>query len=119
MNYYRLFVKPGCPFCESAIRHLKNEDEIFVAIQIAGFFLGKDKPAATLKIFGILGTLAMLVGLFSTGYVALFAFISGGLFCSIMWPCIFDLSIRGLGKYTTQGSSFLIMIFAFFPNTSS
>ena len=65
---------------------------------------------ATLKIFGALGTIAMLVGLFSTGYVALFAFISGGLFCSIMWPCIFDLSIRGLGKYTSQGSSFLIMM---------
>ena len=83
---------------------------IFVAIQIAGFFLGKDKAAATLKIFGALGTIAMLVGLFSTGYVALFAFISGGLFCSIMWPCIFSLSIKGLGKYTSQGSSFLIMM---------
>ena len=83
---------------------------IFVAIQIAGFFLGKDKAAATLKIFGVLGAVAMLVGLFSTGYVALFAFISGGLFCSIMWPCIFALSIKGLGKYTSQGSSFLIMM---------
>ena len=83
---------------------------IFVAIQIGGFFFGKDKAAATLKIFGALGTIAMLVGLFSTGYVALFAFISGGLFCSIMWPCIFDLSIRGLGKYISQGSSFLIMM---------
>ena len=83
---------------------------ILVAIQIVGFFLGKDKPSSTLKIFGILGTVAMLVGLFSTGYVALFAFISGGLFCSIMWPCIFALSIKGLGKYTSQGSSFLIMM---------
>ena len=83
---------------------------IFVALQIAGFFLGKDKPTSTLKIFGVLGTLAMLVGLFSAGYVALFAFISGGLFCSIMWPCIFTLSIQGLGKYTSQGSSFLIMM---------
>ena len=82
----------------------------FVAIQIAGFFFGKDKPVATLKIFGLLGILAMLVGLFSSGYLALFAFISGGLFCSIMWPCIFDLSIKGLGKYTSQGSSFLIMM---------
>ena len=83
---------------------------IFVAIQIAGFFVGKDKPTSTLKIFGVLGAIAMLVGLFSTGYVALFAFISGGLFCSIMWPCIFTLSIQGLGKYTSQGSSFLIMM---------
>ncbi len=81
-----------------------------VAIQIAGFFLGKDKPTSTLKIFGILGVIAMLTGLFTSGYIALFAFLSGGLFCSIMWPCIFALSIKGLGKYTSQGSSFLIMM---------
>ena len=77
-----------------------------VAIQIGGFFLGKEKPALTLKLFGILGVLSMLVGLFSTSYIALFAFLCGGLFCSIMWPCIFALSIRGLGEYTSQGSSF-------------
>ncbi len=83
---------------------------ILVAIQIAGFFLAKDRASITLKIFGCLGILAMLIGLYSSGYVALYAFISGGLFCSIMWPCIFDLSIKGLGKYTSQGSSFLIMM---------
>ena len=81
-----------------------------VAIQIAGFFLAKDKPVATLKIFSVLGVLAMLIGLFSSGNLALFAFLSGGLFCSIMWPCIFSLSIAGLGKYTSQGSAFLIMM---------
>ena len=81
-----------------------------VAIQIAGFFIAKDKPALTLKVFGFLGVLAMLLGLFTTGTVAIFAFLSGGLFCSIMWPCIFALSIQGLGKYTSQGSSFLIMM---------
>jgi len=27
-----------------------------------------------------------------------------------MWPCIFVLSIAGIGKYTTQGSAFLIMM---------
>jgi len=52
----------------------------------------------------------MLVGLFSTGTIALYAFMSGGLFCSIMWPSIFSLSIAGLGKYTSQGSAFLIMM---------
>jgi FHS family L-fucose permease-like MFS transporter len=26
-----------------------------------------------------------------------------------MWPCIFDLSIKGLGKHTSQGSSILVM----------
>jgi len=83
---------------------------VIVAIQIVGFFIAKDNAIATLKIFSMIGLAAMLVGLFSTGTVALFAFISGGLFCSIMWPCIFSLSITGLGKYTSQGSSFLVMM---------
>jgi MFS transporter, FHS family, L-fucose permease len=52
----------------------------------------------------------MLIGLFSSGQFAIYAFLSGGLWCSIMWPCIFSLSIAGLGKYTTQGSAFLIMM---------
>ena len=43
-------------------------------------------------------------------FVSIYAFLSGGLFCSIMWPCIFSLSIAGLKKYTSQGSSFLIMM---------
>ncbi len=81
-----------------------------VALQIIGFFLGKDKPARTLKIFGILGMAAMLVGLFTSGNTAIYAFLSGGLFCSIMWPSIFSLSIKGLGKYTSQGSAFLVMM---------
>ena len=83
---------------------------ICVAIQIAGFFIGKDKPALTLKTFGLFGVIAMLVGLFTSGTVAIFAFLSGGLFCSIMWPSIFALSIKGLGKFTSQGSAFLVMM---------
>ena len=83
---------------------------ICVALQIGGFFIGKEKPALTLKIFGLLGVLSVIVGLFSSGNLALFAFLSGGLFCSIMWPSIFALSINGLGKYTSQGSSFLVMM---------
>jgi FHS family L-fucose permease-like MFS transporter len=79
-------------------------------ILIAGFFIGQEKPAKTLFIFGLLGVLAMLMGLLSEGTVALYAFMSGGLFCSIMWPSIFSLSIAGLGKYTSQGSAFLIMM---------
>jgi FHS family L-fucose permease-like MFS transporter len=63
-----------------------------------------------LLIFAGLGVVAMLTGLFSTGNIAVYAFMAGGLCCSIMWPAIFSLSIAGLGKYTTQGSAFLIMM---------
>ena len=52
----------------------------------------------------------MIIGIMTTGMISIYAFLSGGLCCSIMWPCIFTLSIAGLGKYTTQGSAFLIMM---------
>jgi FHS family L-fucose permease-like MFS transporter len=81
-----------------------------VLVQIAAFYLSKDKPARTLLLFATLGLIAMLIGIFSKGTVAIYAFLSGGLFCSIMWPAIFSLSIAGLGKWTTQGSAFLIMM---------
>ncbi|MFV8393320.1 MFS transporter [Flavobacterium sp. LB2P6] len=81
-----------------------------ILFQIAGFFLGKDQPSRTLMIFGLMGMTAMLIGLFTTGTIAIFAFMSGGLFLSIMWPSIFSLAIAGLGKYTSQGSAFLVMM---------
>jgi FHS family L-fucose permease-like MFS transporter len=52
----------------------------------------------------------MAVGLATEGRLSLYAFVSGGLFCSVMWPCIFALSIAGLGEYTNQGSSLLVMM---------
>ena len=83
---------------------------VCVFLQIGAFFLCKDKPARTLLIFGFFGIVAMLIGLCTTGTVAIYAFLAGGLACSIMWPAIFSLSILGLGKYTSQGSAFLIMM---------
>jgi FHS family L-fucose permease-like MFS transporter len=83
---------------------------ICVVIMIVAFFYSQEKPAKTLAVFSFLGVIAMIIGLLTTGNIAIYAFISGGLCCSIMWPCIFSLSITGLGKYTSQGSSFLIMM---------
>ena len=81
-----------------------------VTVQIFAFLNAKENPQKTLEIFGLLGIVCMSIGVISSGKIALFAFLSGGLCCSIMWPCIFSLSIKGLGKYSSQGSSFLIMM---------
>ena len=89
-----------------------------IIIQIIGFFYGQEKPAKTMLIFGILGMLAMIIGMYTTGVVSVFAFVSGGLFCSVLWPSIFALATQGLGKFTSQGSAFLIMMIlggAFLP----
>jgi FHS family L-fucose permease-like MFS transporter len=81
-----------------------------VMIVIAAFFAAQEKPIRTMVLFSLLGGVAMIIGMLTTGKVALFAFISGGLFCSVLWPCIFSLATAGLGKYTNQGSAYLIMM---------
>lgn len=44
--------------------------------------------------------------------VTAFLLVLVGLFNSVMWPCIFALSLNGLGKYTSQGSGILVMMVA-------
>ncbi|HEY0667521.1 MAG TPA: MFS transporter [Sphingobacteriaceae bacterium] len=83
---------------------------VCIVILIAANFWAQEKPAKLLMILGILGVIAMIIGLATTGKLGLYAFISGGLVCSVMWPCIFALAITGLGKFTSQGSAFLIMM---------
>ena len=82
----------------------------WVAVAIAAFFYGQQKPVKTLLTVSLLATAAMLIGVFTTGLFSVYAFMAGGLFCSVMWPSIFALAISGLGKYTSQGAAFLIMM---------
>ena len=79
-------------------------------MQISRFFLiNLAKPVKTLLAVSILAAACMLVGVFTNGIISVYAFMAGGLCCSVMWPCIFSLSVGGLGKYTSQGSSLLVM----------
>jgi FHS family L-fucose permease-like MFS transporter len=54
----------------------------------------------------------LLVVVFGTGHVSMYALILVGLFHSIMFPTIFTLAIRGLGPLTEEGSGLLIMAIA-------
>jgi MFS transporter, FHS family, L-fucose permease len=81
-----------------------------VIVQMFAAYISGDKPAKTLLVFSCMGIVAMMIGLLNTGSVAIYAFLSGGLACSIMWPSIFSLAVSGLGKYIPQGSAFLIMM---------
>jgi FHS family L-fucose permease-like MFS transporter len=83
---------------------------IWVAIAVLAFFYGQQKPVKTLLTVTLLATAAMLIGVFSHGIFSVYAIMAGGLFCSVMWPSIFALAVAGLGKYTSQGSAFLIMM---------
>lgn len=82
----------------------------FILILIVGFIISKNRPGFTLILFSLIGMLMMILGMMTTGKIAVYLFVSGGLFCSIMWPCIFSLAIAGLGKHANRGSSLLIMM---------
>lgn len=83
---------------------------LVIVVLIAADIASKGNPARMLLIFSCLGIVALLVGMFTTGMLSVYAFTSVGLFCSTLWPCIFTLAISGLGKNTNQGSNFLIMM---------
>ena len=83
---------------------------LVIVAMIIGNVISKGNPARMLLIFASLGITALCIGMLTSGMVSVFAFISVGLFCSTLWPCIFTLAIAGLGKHTNQGSSLLIMM---------
>jgi len=73
------------------------------------FILGKSVPARTLAIFSIIIVGLLCITAFTSGNVALWSVLAIGLFNSILFPTIFTLAIKDLGKYTSQGSSLLVM----------
>ena len=83
---------------------------LIILVLIAADIASKGNPARMLLIFSCLGIAALLIGMATDGMISVYAFTSVGLFCSTLWPCIFTLAVSGLGKHTSQGSSFLIMM---------
>ncbi|MDG1901116.1 MAG: sugar MFS transporter [Bacteroidales bacterium] len=83
---------------------------VFLILNLLGFFIGKSLPNRTLYIFAFINIIFLAIALSTTGEIALWTIIGIGLFNSIMWSNIFTLAISGLGKYTSQGSSLLVMM---------
>ena len=81
-----------------------------ILLLIGADVMSKGNPARMLLIFSLMGIIALFIGMFTSGMVSVYAITSVGLFCSTLWPCIFTLAVCGLGKNTSQGSSFLIMM---------
>jgi len=84
---------------------------LVIIVLIIANLLSMGNPARQLFIFSLFGIAALLVAIFSPDHqISVYAICSVGLFCSTLWPCIFTLSISGLGKHTSEGSNFLIFM---------
>jgi FHS family L-fucose permease-like MFS transporter len=81
-----------------------------ILVLIIADYLSAGSPSKQLIYYSTLGITSLIIGMYATGMVSVFAFIAVGLFCSTLWPCIFTLSIAGLGAKTNTASSLLIMM---------
>jgi MFS transporter, FHS family, L-fucose permease len=71
--------------------------------------LAKFKPGHVLAFNALVVTTLLLVAMVFAGKVAMWALLLVGLFNSIMFPTIFALAIKGLGKRTGEGAGVLCM----------
>jgi glucose/galactose transporter len=72
-------------------------------------YLSQEKA---LRICAIIGIAFSALALVTSGYVSVACIALLGLANSLMWPAIFPLAIKGLGKYTKFASALLVMAIA-------
>ena len=81
-----------------------------VIMSFVFFIIGRSSPGKMVGLFALVAIALTALSMSTHGEMALWSIIGIGLFNSIMWSNIFALSIRGLGKDTSQGSSLLVMM---------
>lgn len=82
----------------------------FMIGRFVGVFLMKFiSSEKLLAIYSVLCIVLSLLAVFTTGFMAIYAVIGIAFFMSIMFPTIFSLGLKGLGKDTKFGSSLIVM----------
>jgi FHS family L-fucose permease-like MFS transporter len=96
---------------------LQKDASFYLKLHLIGFMIGrfsgsyimKRVPAARLlSWFAVSTVICLLVVLLGSGVAPLWAVVLIGFFHSIMFPTIFALSVKQLGRYTKLGSSLLV-----------
>lgn len=67
------------------------------------------KQETALKLSAVIGLIFTLLAFITHGYVSILFVALLGLANSLMWPAIFPMAIRGLGRFTKIGAALLIM----------
>jgi MFS transporter, FHS family, L-fucose permease len=67
------------------------------------------RPSLMLGAYGVVNAVLMLVAVLRPGIVGAWAVVASGFFLSIMFPTIFALGLKGLGRNTKLGGSLLVM----------
>lgn len=87
---------------------------VFMMLAMVGRFIGayiltKVTPRKSLIFVSSAAIICLLSSMLTGGWLSLIFLLSIGLFNSVMWPLIFVLGTRALGKRSIEASSFLVM----------
>lgn len=82
----------------------------FLLILSLVLIMSGNTPEKMLLFSSITSILLILCSFLVEGKMSMYLIICEANFSALMWPCIFMLSIKGLGKFTQQGASLLVMM---------
>lgn len=98
-----------------ALSIAKNFTAYTLTAMIIGYIFGillipkYIKQDKALAISAVVGVLFTIITMTTTGYTSVMFIALLGLANALMWPAIWPLAIKGLGKFTKTGSALLIM----------
>ena len=107
INYGKYFNMP--------MDNAKFFTSITLSCMVGGYFLGIAlmpkiiSQETALKLCAILGIIFTIGVLVTSGITSVIMVACLGLAHSLMWPAIFPMSLKGLGRHTKRGAAFLIM----------
>jgi FHS family L-fucose permease-like MFS transporter len=74
---------------------------------ISAYFLSKFHPGKILTFNALMAVALVAVTMFVGGHLSMYSILAVGLFNSLMFPTIFTLAVKNLGRFTDQGSGIL------------
>ena len=96
-----------------------DQSKFFTTFGLVGLLVGyalsiylipkRIKQEKWLAISAVLGMILTVISFFAGDYMAVFCLAALGFANAVMWPAIFPLGIRDLGRFTNTGSALLIM----------
>ncbi len=106
-------------YCTEAVSTINNAKasyllSISLLLFTAGRFVGtalmkKIKPPFLLTVYAFINIVLCAIVWKGAGWLGIYALMANFFFASIMFPTIFSLGIKDLGRHTKKGSSLIIM----------
>jgi FHS family L-fucose permease-like MFS transporter len=94
---------------EAAARYVSYYWGLSLIGRFAGYFAMRwIRAQRALAVVSMIAAVLITLTVAAHGHIAMWAVVFCGLCNSVMWPCIFPLAVKGLGRFTSQGSGILI-----------